>query len=326
VHTLRLGPVLTSRVGSNTERGISGGELKRLNIATELLAQPQLLFLDEPLSGLDSSLATLVLHALSTDAATRSTTILLSVHQPSASMWYHFADLMLMAPGGHTAYFGNAQAAQAHVASAMGVARPPHVSDAEWLMDIVSGLRHDAPTDGLLASFAACPAPPHPPRGRAIHVPARPPIHVATLALLRRGSADRLRAERKRFEVMVTVGLAAIFAGVFFQVGAHRLERQRDYVSILFFFVAHWSWYPLFKTMGAYPTQRDVLTRERASDSYAIAAWSMAHVLGEWSTAWMHPLLFYIVAYPLAALPVRAFPSLFVINMINLEVRGRDVT
>jgi len=119
---------------------------------------------------------------------------------------------------------------------------------------------------------------------------------------------------------MVTVGLAAIFAGVFFQVGAHRLERQRDYVSILFFFVAHWSWYPLFKTMGAYPTQRDVLTRERASDSYAIAAWSMAHVLGEWSTAWMHPLLFYIVAYPLAALPVRAFPSLFVINMINLEV------
>jgi len=80
VHTLRLGPVLTSRVGSNTERGISGGELKRLNIATELLAQPQLLFLDEPLSGLDSSLATLVLHALSTDAATRSTTILLSVH------------------------------------------------------------------------------------------------------------------------------------------------------------------------------------------------------------------------------------------------------
>ena len=51
VKLLRLGPALDSAVGGNTTRGISGGELKRLNIATELLAHPKLLVLDEPLSG-----------------------------------------------------------------------------------------------------------------------------------------------------------------------------------------------------------------------------------------------------------------------------------
>ena len=60
VELLRLGPALDSFVGGGARRGISGGELKRLNIATELLARPRLLFLDEPLSGLDVTTAQVV--------------------------------------------------------------------------------------------------------------------------------------------------------------------------------------------------------------------------------------------------------------------------
>ena len=50
-------------------KGISGGQRKRLSLASEVLTNPALMFCDEPTSGLDSFMASSVVEALRTLAS-----------------------------------------------------------------------------------------------------------------------------------------------------------------------------------------------------------------------------------------------------------------
>jgi ABC-type multidrug transport system ATPase subunit/ABC-type multidrug transport system permease subunit len=85
-------------------KGLSGGERKRLAIATEVFWRPKLLLLDEPTSGLDHHSATAVLECLSR-VKNEGITIIMSIHQPSYRSYSLFDKIMVMAEG-EAIYYG----------------------------------------------------------------------------------------------------------------------------------------------------------------------------------------------------------------------------
>ena len=93
-------------IGSpDTQKGISGGQRKRVNIAMELLANPELIFLDEPTSGLSSVDTKIVMDKLK-NLTDEGKTIILTIHQPSLSN-YKKMDNVIILTHGKMAYFGS---------------------------------------------------------------------------------------------------------------------------------------------------------------------------------------------------------------------------
>lgn len=122
-------------VGNELVRGVSGGERKRVNIGTELVTDPSLIFLDEPTSGLDATSAESVMGTL-LRLAKNDRTIITTIHQPRSSIFAMFDGLLLLSEG-RCMYFGHAQDAEAYFAR-LGSACPHGFNPADYFLDQLS--------------------------------------------------------------------------------------------------------------------------------------------------------------------------------------------
>ncbi|XP_065217139.1 protein scarlet-like [Planococcus citri] len=90
-------------IGTSTDDdgqlNLSGGERKRLSVATELLINPALLFCDEPTTGLDSYSALKVMTVIRNMINQGGKTIICSIHQPSAKILDLFHQIILLHDG-----------------------------------------------------------------------------------------------------------------------------------------------------------------------------------------------------------------------------------
>lgn len=94
------------KVGSPLNKFISGGQRKRLNIALELIREPQILFVDEPTSGLSSTDSENVV-ALLKEQAMSGKLVMANIHQPSSDLFKQFDQLLVLDRGGYPVYSGN---------------------------------------------------------------------------------------------------------------------------------------------------------------------------------------------------------------------------
>lgn len=97
---------LERQAGNRIGTQLSGGQRKRVSIATELLTAPPLLFLDEPTSGLDPGLDREVMHLLRR-LSDEGRVVMVVTHSVLA---LDVCDnVLVLAPGGRVAYFGPPQ-------------------------------------------------------------------------------------------------------------------------------------------------------------------------------------------------------------------------
>lgn len=127
--------------------GLGVEKRKRVTIGVELAAKPDLLlFLDEPTSGLDSAGAAAIVRLLRR-LAKEGQAILCTIHQPSALLFEAFDNVLLLQPGGETAYFGQigekrgvgSEKIRGYFERAGAQPCPPDENAAEYILEVASG-------------------------------------------------------------------------------------------------------------------------------------------------------------------------------------------
>ncbi|KAF7185841.1 ABC multidrug transporter atrF [Pseudocercospora fuligena] len=141
IDLLEMHDIENTLIGTTTA-GLSVEQRKRLTIGVELVSKPSILiFLDEPTSGLDGQAAFNIVRFLR-KLADVGQAVLVTIHQPSASLFAQFDTLLLLAKGGKTVYFGdigdNGQTVKDYFAR-YDAPCPLNANPAEHMIDVVSG-------------------------------------------------------------------------------------------------------------------------------------------------------------------------------------------
>eukprot|EP01091_Cochliopodium_minus_P001749 TRINITY_DN1168_c0_g1_i1.p1 TRINITY_DN1168_c0_g1~~TRINITY_DN1168_c0_g1_i1.p1 ORF type:complete len:650 (-),score=150.98 TRINITY_DN1168_c0_g1_i1:60-2009(-) len=135
IKELNLTSCQNTYVGGEGQKGISGGQRKRVSIGQELLNNPSVILLDEPTSGLDSATSINLIHSLK-DFAKQGRTIISTIHQPSAEVFFLFDKLLLLA-NGHQVYYGSTKDVVSYFAN-LGYQCPQYQNPADYLLNLIT--------------------------------------------------------------------------------------------------------------------------------------------------------------------------------------------
>ena len=159
LNSFGLNEVADNTIGTAFVRGLSGGQRRRVDIGTELIAAPKILFLDEPTSGLDGSIAYDVLSSIKSivKSSEGRLSIMLSIHQPNSRILELFDNIMILAGGGMI-FFGTVEEASAYF-SYIGFPPPVNYTPTDFYLKISDphfGTRVDYDFEGSFYSSRYC--------------------------------------------------------------------------------------------------------------------------------------------------------------------------
>lgn len=255
-----------------------------------------MLFLDEPTSGLDSASAFHVMSSLRHFAKATKTPLIVTIHQPSVSL-FELADSLLLMSGGNSVYMGPLSKLIPHF-SLLGFQCPSHISVPEYLLDLVNrdfGTHTEETVAAIIKGWVSSDVkreldakllelnvPLQAPRDTAVVEPFtyRTDELTTTLSLLKRGFTNAMRSPAVIwFRSAMYIMLSLLIGTVWLQLG-DSAKVINDVNGALFFTTA----FMIFMSISVLPMyleERNVFIRERANGSYSVTSYLVSHFLFE---------------------------------------------
>lgn len=122
-------------VGGLMSKGVSGGEKRRISIASELLNDSPVLILDEPTSGLDSQTAFELVSTLN-ELKNSGKIIIFTIHQPSSEIYDLLNQILILAKG--QKIFMNDKSELIPFFSKINLPIPQYYNQFEYILEITS--------------------------------------------------------------------------------------------------------------------------------------------------------------------------------------------
>jgi len=308
IDALHLQSCADTYVGSQLVKGISGGEKKRTAVAVELITKPRMIFLDEPLSGLDSFAAWTVVQVLK-ELASNGCAVLCTIHQPSSEIFQSFSKLICLAKG-HVVYCSAVSALAEHM-ERVGHPVPTHFNPADHILFFVQSQPGDtlvsftqtwaeAEQKSTLPQIAEL-------RGRAELSVAEAPravrrksFFVQLSFLVRRELQQTFRNKIglvMRFAVagVMNVLFACIFSGIGGKNGTHQgIQSHFGAVCNIMIGTMFGNAQPL---LLQFPAERPIFLREYAANMYGVVAYFLSKTLVELPITFLTALESWVIAY-----------------------------
>ncbi|KAJ8905228.1 hypothetical protein NDN08_001736 [Rhodosorus marinus] len=310
---LGLAKCADSFVGNATTQGISGGEKKRLSIASEMIGTPALIFVDEPTSGLDSFQAEQVIDALRV-LAKEGHTVICSIHQPRGSIYNMFDDLCLLSEG-ETLFCGPVDGVLGHF-SELGLTSPSGTNPAEFLADVISidysdPVRSAECRDRISSLSNAYREKIAPTITIMLDPSDYPSKHVGhpllswwdQLSMLFGRSVRQVKRDRKSnmARIIPSITSAIMFGMIYWRMGRDQ-SGIHNRLGFLMVCATNTAMLAMTRTLKVFPPEKSVVDRERARHSYHVLPYLLGKIVAELPAVLAPPLLFGSILYPMAGL------------------------